>query len=153
MTKAFKISFRAGLALLLTLVTAPAFAQGGFFGQWQCQMTYTEFSAPDTRSSGFVRNYDIIFYPNGTFQAAGTESGIGGYVQFESQGQWQQPDNTGVVANGPERSNAPNAFPGAMFVFVGRFQSNGSMASTYEQMDPSQRYVMNRTNIYCERRG
>jgi hypothetical protein len=121
-------------------------------GQWACQMTYTDLDAQGNRTSGFTREYMLAIQPDGMFEAQGTTSGAAGNHQFYSQGQWQAQGDD-LSAQGMEQSDDPYAIPGMMFVFAGTLQPDGTMAYRYEQPDPNQQYIMNRTLYYCERRG
>lgn len=143
--------FAVLVCLCSAATIAPAWAQG-FAGQWGCQMTYTEFSGPNARTGGYTRNFGIVFYPNHTYQAAGTQLALNGQTQFQSQGQWREQEG-GIYAQGPERSNDPYDYGGGMFGFFARIDPDGALSLTYEQADPNQQYVMTRTIIYCERQG
>lgn len=143
----------AAFGLVLSLF-APAAAMAQTtspVGQWACQMTYTELDRFGNRTSGFVREYMLGVFADGSYQAGGGQMAADGYSQFQSQGTWQLQGGQ-FVARGPEQSTGPYAVP-SMFMLVSNLAPDGrSMLLNFEQPDPYGTYVMNRTNTYCERR-
>lgn len=108
------------------------------------------------QTSGFNREYVMLLYPQGTYEAQGTEAGVSGYSQFYSQGQWQEmpgPNGAMIMAKGSYQSNQPYGIPGMTFGFNAQMQPGGVMSFTYEQPDPYGQYVMNRSIDYCQRQG
>jgi hypothetical protein len=140
----------AAVAALSLTTAAPALAQSSpHVGQWSCQFSYTELNPDGSRQSGFVRQFQIALYPNGTYQAQGTMSGAAGHSQFRSQGQWRA-QGQAVMAQGQEESTASMGIP-SIFGFTAILNPGGGMSASYEQPDPSRRYVMNRSITQCQR--
>lgn len=145
-----------GLAISLTATSlamplhAQQNQQAGFTGTWNCQTSYTEFDQNGNRTSGFVREFQLVIAPNGSFQAYGTIGSAAGYDQFQSQGGWQV-ENGALMVSGPEQTSNPIVMPGMTFFMVVQMQQDGSLMFAYDQPDSSQRYIMNRSNNYCQR--
>lgn len=140
-----------GLVLALAVPVAATAQTAPPVGQWACQMSYTELDQFGNRKSGFVREYMLAVFADGSYQAGGTQAAADGYTQFQSQGTWQSQGGQ-FIAKGPERSTGLYVGP-SMFMLVSNLSPDGmSMLLNYEQPDPNGIYVMNRTNNYCERR-
>ncbi len=71
------------------MASGNAVAQNPFAGAWNCQMTFTQYSRPNVRHSGWGQQFLISLQPNGTFQAQGTMQSIAGRENYRAQGRWQ----------------------------------------------------------------
>ena len=149
------MTFLKGAAILAYIAftgTGAVAQQGSPVGQWGCQFSYTELDQGGNRTSGYGREFIIALNPDGNYYTEGTEMGIGSTFQFRSQGQWQSQGNS-VSAQGSEESNNPMGIPGMQFFFSATLEANDMLMLTYEQPDPSQSYVMNRSITQCQRQG
>jgi len=136
------------LAAFILVTGVPVSAQTPeYTGIWACEFSYTEFNQRNERTAGHTRSFTLVVLPNGRFQATGTVSSIAGVAMFRSEGAWQIEDGH-LVADGPDSS-----FPGMVFGFAGLLQPNGMLAYQYEQRDPTNSYVMSRSNYLCNRLG
>ena len=139
------------LVVLAGLIAGPAVAQNAdYAGTWACQFSYTELTPQGGRASGFTREFMIAIYPDGGFEAQGTEAGMSGYSQFQAQGRLEGGPQ-GIFGQGQMMSNDPYALPGMMFAFGAAMQPDGRLSMNYEQPDPNNQYVMNRTLTDCQR--
>ena len=138
------------VAIVLSAAAAVVAQTPGPVGQWACQFAYTELDQFGNRKSGFVEEYMIAVHANGSFEAQGMTAAANGYNQFQSQGQWQQTQGQGFMAQGDAHRTSGLSQP---FMIVATLAPDGmTMMNSYEQPDPSGRYAMNRSNTYCERR-
>ena len=141
----------AAVALCAVLSTAAAAQQQqDYIGLWACQASYEIYDKAGNRTQGHNREYMLGIYANGQFEAQGTVLSAAGYNQIRSQGQWTL-ENGNIVASGPEVSDALNV-PGMTFVHLAQVQGGNVMIFSLKQPDPTQSYVANRSDIYCERR-
>ena len=151
MRKSFVGAWTAGLVVIAGLAgVQPALAQQQYVGTWGCEFTYTEMNQFGQRTSGHTRQYLIAIYPNGSFEAQGQMGSAMGYQPFQSQGQWQVDEQSGkLMAQGQEYIGGMPS-PGA-FVMMGGVDPDGAFRNAYEQVDPSNSYVMNRQLYFCQR--
>ncbi len=146
MRKTTIAAIAAAVTAAASLSAAPAMAQQAFTGMWNCQSTYTELNQQGGRTSGWSKQYQIIFNSNYTYQAQGQMAAANGYSQFRSQGNWQYQGNA-IMARGPEQSSDGT---GLMFMFSATLQG-GQLTMRYEQPDPTGSWVMNRSLTQCQR--
>lgn len=147
MIRAFSIGLLAAAGLLAA--TYPALAQ--FEGTWRCEMTYTEMNAQGQRTSGYVKQFMMNAYAGGGLDAQGSYMGIGGPTQFQVSGQWKV-DQGHFMAQAQGMQQSQWGTMPEMFIMLALPGPDGrTMSFTYEQPDPSGRYVMNRQLYACER--
>lgn len=150
-----KIALIALSAIMLPMSGVAVHAQpNAFVGQWYCQETYTEFDRFGNRTSGFVEEYVIAVQGNGTFQANGAQNGIGGTASFQTEGRWNTQggaflaDGQGVIQQ-PMFGTLPHRFVKVLYADPG----GNSMRQSMDTPDPTNSYVMARSNVICQRQG
>ena len=136
-------------AVVAAITPLPALAQS-VAGQWACQITFTEYDRYGNRTGGYVQDFGMMLYPNGTYEAQGVMTSVAGQHQFQSQGGWQ-PQGNGVFAQG-YLYDTMSPTPG-VFGVIADLMPDGTLMKTVEQPDSTMTILLGRTNTYCERRG
>lgn len=116
-----------------------------YSGFWNCQMTYTEYSGPNQRSSGHVKNWGMLLNADKTYGMEGMQPGVG---PFYGQGTWEGYVE-GVVLKGQEASPPYPPIPGMTYVL--KPDGNGGLTQRVETPAYNANYIAQMALYACQR--